>query len=124
VLYKVGHHGSHNATLRDKGLELMIRSELSALVPVDAYVAHVKKRWTKMPFNPLMQRLLEKVREGQVVLADTRVGKARARAGVEGLPARFEDAEAMFSMTFEVEGQDEKVERPLFVDYVLELELG
>ncbi len=61
VLYKVGHHGSHNATLREKGLEMMTRPDLSALVPVDAYVAHVKKRWTKMPFNPLMKRLGEKV---------------------------------------------------------------
>ena len=28
VLYKVGHHASHNATLRDKGLELMVDPDL------------------------------------------------------------------------------------------------
>ncbi len=43
MLYKVGHHGSHNATLRAKGLELMQSSALIALIPVDHNEA-VKKR--------------------------------------------------------------------------------
>ena len=49
VLYKVGHHGSHNATLREKGLEMMTDADLVAMVPVDVYIAHEKKRWTRMP---------------------------------------------------------------------------
>jgi len=67
VLYKVGHHGSHNATLKDDGLEKMTHRDLMALIPVDKAMA-VKKRW-KMPFPPLHQRLLEKTR-GRVILAD------------------------------------------------------
>lgn len=67
VLYKVGHHGSHNATLKDDGLEKMKHRDLVALVPVNKPMAE-KKKW-KMPFAPLYQRLKERAR-GRVVLAD------------------------------------------------------
>jgi hypothetical protein len=55
IFYKVGHHGSHNATLRKLGLEEMTSLKL-AFVPVDREMA-VKKRWNKMPLNELMDRL-------------------------------------------------------------------
>ncbi len=63
VLYKVGHHGSINATIRGqgtvpKGLELMTSQDLVAMIPVDHAMAKIK-RWT-MPFDPLLQRLEEK----------------------------------------------------------------
>lgn len=67
VLYKVGHHGSHNATLKEHGLEKMMHRDLLALVPVNKAMA-AKKKW-KMPFAPLHKRLKEKTR-GRVVLAD------------------------------------------------------
>jgi len=70
VLYKVGHHGSHNATLKEYGLEKMTHRDLMAFVPVEKAMAQ-KKRWN-MPFPPLFQRLLEKTR-GRVVLADATV---------------------------------------------------
>jgi hypothetical protein len=53
--YKVGHHGSHNATLREHGLELMPRG-LAALLPVDHEMA-VKKRWDGMPLPGLIDAL-------------------------------------------------------------------
>ena len=31
VFYKAGHHASHNATLKEKGLELMIHEDLVTL---------------------------------------------------------------------------------------------
>jgi hypothetical protein len=76
ALYKVGHHASHNATLREKGLELMERPDLVALVPVDEATAHQPKGgnpdgWD-MPFPPLLARLKEKAR-GRVLRADTGV---------------------------------------------------
>ena len=109
VLYKVGHHGSHNATLRQKGLELMPDKGLTALVPVDVYIAHEKKRWTKMPFNPLMARLKEKT-EGRIVQTDEPAGiTAQARA-------RVVDSKA----TIQVTGSGGRaVARPLYVDYIL-----
>ena len=67
VLYKVGHHGSHNATLREKGLELMESPELVAMMPVDAEQAQ-HKHWA-MPFDPLLQRLTEKT-QGRIIRTD------------------------------------------------------
>ncbi len=69
VLYKVGHHGSHNATLRDKGLKMMNHPELVAMVPVDVKTAHEKKRWKKMPFLPLVADLKKKTR-GRILQVD------------------------------------------------------
>ncbi len=70
VLYKVGHHASHNATMRAKGLELMTSPDLVALVPVDENIAHNVKHWNQMPFKPLLTRLSEKAR-GRVLRVDT-----------------------------------------------------
>lgn len=67
VLYKVGHHGSHNATLREKGVELMQSPDLVAMIPVDEEQAQDKK-WA-MPFNPLLQRLTEKT-QGRILRSD------------------------------------------------------
>jgi len=67
VLYKVGHHGSHNSTLKEKGLERMTSSELAALIPVNRKMA-VKKKW-RMPYKPLWDRLAE-LTSGRVVLSD------------------------------------------------------
>lgn len=76
VFYKVGHHASHNATLRAKGLELMEHPELVAMIPVDEEVAHrpkgsLKNGWD-MPFPPLLERLQVRTR-GRVIRADVNV---------------------------------------------------
>ena len=68
VFYKVGHHGSHNATLRTLGLEQMTSEELVAFVPVFKDQA-VKNRWLEMPFDPLVKRLKEKT-GGRLVFSD------------------------------------------------------
>jgi hypothetical protein len=75
VLYKVGHHGSHNATLRDEGLERMTHPELVAMIPVDEEQAE-KKSWA-MPFGPLAERLAERCRQ-RVLRADVGVPKKPA----------------------------------------------
>lgn len=67
VLYKVGHHGSHNATLRKKGLELMASPDLVAMIPVHRPTADDQK-W-EFPYPPLWDALKRKAR-GRVVLAD------------------------------------------------------
>ncbi|MET0753068.1 MAG: hypothetical protein ABWZ66_06830 [Pyrinomonadaceae bacterium] len=74
VLYKVGHHGSHNATLREHGLEMMNSPELVAMIPVDRKKAASKttktnpKGW-EMPQEHLFKRLQEKAK-GRVIIAD------------------------------------------------------
>ena len=77
ILYKVGHHGSHNATLRDKGLELMGRLQV-AMLPVDRDVA-VKNRWVYMPLTQLVERLAE-LTDGRLLRSDQDV--ARPWAGL------------------------------------------
>lgn len=74
ALYKVGHHGSHNATLREQGLELMERRDLVAMIPVNEEMAHRPKGgnpegWD-MPFAPLLDRLRQKT-NGRVLRADS-----------------------------------------------------
>jgi hypothetical protein len=56
VFYKVGHHGSHNATLKQKGLELMAGEGFTAFVPVDQEMAS-KLGWGRMPLQGLMEAL-------------------------------------------------------------------
>lgn len=75
VLYKVGHHASHNATLTKGGLEAMVHDGLVAMIPVDAAMAS-KKRWS-MPFAPLLERLQEKTR-GRILRIDDGLPEASA----------------------------------------------
>jgi beta-lactamase superfamily II metal-dependent hydrolase len=72
VLYKTGHHGSHNATLREKGLEMMTSPELVAMIPVDEDQAKAKS-W-EMPFQVLLTTLEKKTR-GRVLRADRGIPK-------------------------------------------------
>ncbi len=68
TFYKVGHHGSHNATLKAKGLELMVNDALVAMIPVDHDMA-VKKRWGRMPLPELVDRIKEKT-HGRMLKVD------------------------------------------------------
>lgn len=74
VFYKVGHHGSHNASLKDKGVELMRTEGFVAFVPVDAETA-ASRNWHRIPFPPLMEALASR---GEVVRSD--LGAAEASA--------------------------------------------
>jgi len=90
VFYKVGHHSSHNATAKAKGLELMTsESELTAFIPVDREVAlgrSPKGTW-KMPARQLYRRLLDKC-QGRVVRSD--IGWAvNVKPGTKGTEEEF-----------------------------------
>lgn len=67
ILYKVGHHGSHNATLREKGLDQM-KSLRVAMIPVDHEMAKTK-RWNKMPLDELVAALKDRA-TGAVLRVD------------------------------------------------------
>jgi beta-lactamase superfamily II metal-dependent hydrolase len=60
VFYKVGHHGSHNSTLKP-ALEKMASEDLVVMIPVDKRDPNIKKEngW-KMPASKLYTRLKEK----------------------------------------------------------------
>jgi beta-lactamase superfamily II metal-dependent hydrolase len=68
VFYKVGHHGSHNATLKEGGLEAMTSPKLVAAIPVDQNFANNTKHW-EMPSAELYKRLQELTR-GRILRAD------------------------------------------------------
>ena len=67
IFYKVGHHGSHNATLKEKGLEQMKNLRV-AMIPVNHDMA-VRKRWGKMPLDELVGALNKQAR-GVVLRVD------------------------------------------------------
>jgi hypothetical protein len=89
VLYKVSHHGSHNATphargaLRAQGLELMTHRDLVAMIPIDESFARGTKKWN-MPFPPLLERLKERTR-GRILRGD-RPSSEALKASREKLP--------------------------------------
>ena len=68
VFYKVGHHGSHNATLAAKGLNLMTDDRMVAFIPVNHAQAVIKK-WPGMPFQPMLDVLMDHTK-GRIVCID------------------------------------------------------
>jgi hypothetical protein len=86
IFYKVGHHGSHNATLKEKGLEEMKNLRV-AMIPVNHDMA-VKKRWGKMPLDELVAALKQQAKG--VVLRVDDVAMPQSRENV------VEDAGKLF----------------------------
>ena len=113
IFYKVGHHGSHNATLRDKGLELMKSDRLAAFIPVDTKVAHDVKGWEHMPLPAIRERLGQKC--AVVFQSDIETMVKRKVPGTH-----WEES----AQRFDVRMKDRKTEKmttvreqPLYIDY-------
>lgn len=74
IFYKVGHHASHNATAKEKGLELMTNPDLVAMIPVVESVAKEqvtrsnKDGW-EMPYGKLYDSLKAKT-SGRILRGD------------------------------------------------------
>lgn len=68
VYYKVGHHGSQNATLEKKGLELMTDKDLAAFIPTNKNDAS-NVGWGEMPFHGILTALQSHCGE-RVIRAD------------------------------------------------------
>ncbi len=66
VLYKVSHHGSHNATVKDKGLELMTHPELVAMIP------EKENSYSGILYEPLLDRLNELCKGRVLISADAK----------------------------------------------------
>ncbi len=106
IFYKVGHHGSHNATLSTQGLELMTSDTLVAMLPVVQSMA-AKKGWKAMPYDVLLDNLKKKTK-GRIVRIDT------------GVPQRPDAADLTDAewRTFKSHVQ----ETPLYIEYKLPME--
>lgn len=131
VFYKVGHHGSHNATLKKSGLELMESPELVAMIPTNTDFAKNKKTsrtpdgW-KMPEQELLDRLEEKAK-GRVILADEYGGAAddkkpfKERCGKYNMTAAEKKKflnNVKFGGSF-LRLPEDTSEEPLYVEYVV-----
>ncbi|WP_198033022.1 hypothetical protein [Methylosinus sp. PW1] len=84
VYYKVGHHGSQNATLKEKGLELMRSADLSAFIPVNEADAK-RVRWGQMPFPDILERLQEQTASRTIRADDPMLKNGR-------IPKEFQSA--------------------------------
>ena len=125
VFYKVGHHSSHNATARKKGLELMGQTnELTAFIPVDRAVAlkrNPQGSW-KMPALALYRRLLEKC-QGRVARSD--LGWASDPATAADKATEKEFAKMATAAEWKKWGKAQQAATHVtiarkFIDYVLE----
>lgn len=91
VFYKVGHHSSHNATAKGKGLEIMRKNKnLTAFIPVDRAIALKRSppgSW-RMPAYELYSALLQ--------ACDGRVARADLGWAVEAKGIKKTDVEGAF----------------------------
>ncbi len=124
AFYKVGHHGSHNATAK-KGLERMAKdavgkqTELIAYIPVSVPVAHDILGYCPMPFYPVLRALQEKT-GGRVFMANGELLQPLPEgANVTDLWKGVAKSEE----TLEAKGEPSKriePEVPLFIDVSIE----
>lgn len=119
ILYKVGHHGSHNATLKKHGLERMLHPELMAMIPVDRAQARSKTSKTnpdgwEMPERNLYKRLIELTR-GRVILADEKK--------IDNLKDRCKDTKFVKNVKFggALKIDSKRSKGPLYIDLTLNL---
>jgi hypothetical protein len=87
IFYKVGHHGSHNATLKALGLEQMENLRV-AMIPVDHDMA-VKKRWGKMPLDELVAALAKQAKGVVLRVDDKAMPDTREKVVEDGSPDRL-----------------------------------
>ena len=80
VFYKVGHHGSHNATVKKLGLDMMSHPELVAFVP------EKQDQYNGILYEPLMDALNDKAKGRVIVSADD---TAKAEDAVKKKPGNI-----------------------------------
>lgn len=120
VLYKVGHHGSHNATLKPGGLEAMTGGGLVAMIPTDEAFAKTKR-------PPLDGWKMPKAELNEALSAFTRNRILRADQDEADLDARrphdspiWDDFRARVRFageTFAPDPDDPGPPRPLYIEY-------
>jgi hypothetical protein len=87
VLYKTGHHGSHNSTLVE-GLNNMTHEELVVLIPVDKKDPNItKKNGWKMPAHNLFEEI-KKRSQNRVIRMDEGISNSTAWKKLAGTPKK------------------------------------
>ena len=108
AFYKVSHHGSHNATPRAYGLELMDNLE-RAFVPVDHQIA-LRARYGEMPLENIMNALREKTN-------DTVFRSDDAPQPSSESPIRWSEEE----LSLRIEKDGDLIHRPMYCETVFDL---
>lgn len=107
--YKVGHHGSENATLDAQGLALMTREDLVAAIPTDEALGsrQGRKGW-RMPDPKVNRALIERTR-GRILRNDRNYDEAARKSDpiLAGVEAGFFDrlTEAPLFLEYRIFGQ-------------------
>jgi len=120
VFYKVGHHGSHNATRRVGGLEEMTSGELVAMIPTDEEFAK-RKKWM-MPL-PELYDAVQRMTHHRILRADDEKEpkKSAKPAGI----TKLEWDEFVDRVTFATDKlKDEDgvdTAKPLYIEYTIPL---
>jgi hypothetical protein len=81
--YKVGHHGSHNATMDAKGLALMTHPDLVAAIPTDEELGKAQGRSGWLMPNPRVKAALRERTKGRILRNDRWYSEAARRADPE-----------------------------------------
>jgi hypothetical protein len=122
VLYKVGHHGSHNATLKRDGLEIMGTrwpDEFVAMLPVDEEVAKNREDYGEMPRTSLVADLLNRT-GGKLMRIDE--GAPEPEEEIKVLPYTLEERGAEFEGVKHRENEfSGKVKTDLYIEYTVDL---
>lgn len=112
VVYKVGHHGSHNGTMKGEGLEKMTSRDLVALLPTDKDQAEASG-WDTIPKVELIERLMQRT-QGRVLSTDHDVkapdrnrpaAHSSSRVAWKSWVDRVSEPEGTLCYDVEVEGQ-------------------
>jgi hypothetical protein len=125
VVYKVGHHGSHNATLK-AGLMAMTRDDLVAFIPTDEEQGLAKRPnpW-RMPAQALNEQLIESTR-GRILRADRDRKAVEKSAGTHAGGTSWKRFMKRVTFAETLIPRDPKREKgredqPLWVEYELEV---
>jgi hypothetical protein len=110
VFYKVGHHGSHNATLSSQGLELMVSPDLVAMIPVDEQQASKQGGGWLMP-APLLYSALRDRTRGRIGRDDTGIASEEECEMHNLTPAEY--------LAFTAAMTPDQSADQLYIDYVV-----
>ncbi len=124
AFYKVGHHGSHNGTLKENGVERMPSNTatrpMTAFVPVSPGVARKLKHWAEMPLDSLLRGLSERA-PGRVILPNGLAWDA-ATAAASVAPAdgpRVTTSDEKLPAVFDKDGVEVQETSPLWVELAI-----
>lgn len=121
IFYKVGHHGSHNATMKTGGLEEMTSGDLVAMIPTDSAYAKTKrppKTGWEMPAHGVNEAL-HTFTNGRIIRADHEsLDQMDEEVDEETRHSRsWQDFRKRVNFDGKFSAEADKAGKPLYVEY-------